>query len=207
MDARLARRLEARFGDRLLRPVTGRHDETEMRIAAADVPDVLRTLHDDDEFGFTVLADLCGVDTGEEMQVVYHLWTEPAITADWLRIIVDGLERDDPRCPSVTFLWKGAEWQEREAYDMFGINFKGHPDLRRILTHSQFVGHALRKDFPPGQRTPCTQTDDLPVVERAKKYAESMGIAHPQCAARAAPSDFLPACSPGAARWIRHRGR
>jgi NADH:ubiquinone oxidoreductase subunit C len=147
MDARLARKLEARFGDRLLRKVTGRHDETEMRIAAKDVPDVMRTLHDDPEFGFSVLADVCGVDTGSEMQVVYHLWTEPVITPDWLRVIVDGLDRDDPRCPSVTFLWKGAEWQEREAYDMFGIVFEGNRDLRRIYMPPDYTSFPLRKDF------------------------------------------------------------
>jgi NADH-quinone oxidoreductase subunit C len=147
MDARLARRLEARFGDRLLRRATGRHDETEIRIAAADVPEVLRTLHDDPEFGFTILADLCGVDTGEAMQVVYHMWTEPAITRDWLRVIVDGLDRDDPRCPSVTFLWKGAEWQERETYDMFGIIFEGNRDLRRIYMPPDYTSFPLRKDF------------------------------------------------------------
>jgi NADH-quinone oxidoreductase subunit C len=147
MDARLARRLEARFGDRLTRPVTGRHDETEFRIAAADVPDVMRTLHDDPEFGFTELADLCGVDTGMSMQVVYHLWTEPAITRDWLRVIVDDLDRDDPRFPSVTVLWKGAEWQERETYDMFGIVFEGYRDLRRIYMPPDYTSFPLRKDF------------------------------------------------------------
>jgi NADH-quinone oxidoreductase subunit C len=147
MDARLARRLEARFGDQLTRPVSGRHDETECRIAAADVPEVMRTLHDDPEFGFTVLADLCGVDTGMSMQVVYHLWTEPAITRDWLRVIVDDLDRDDPRCPSVTFLWKGAEWQERETYDMFGIVFEGNRDLRRIYMPPDYTSFPLRKDF------------------------------------------------------------
>jgi NADH-quinone oxidoreductase subunit C len=147
MDARLARRLEARFGARLLRPVAGRHDETEIRISAADVPEVLRDLHDDPEFGFTVLADLCGVDTGTDMQVVYHLWAEPAVTRDWVRVIVDGLDRDDPRCPSATFLWKGAEWQERETYDMFGIVFEGNSDLRRIYMPPDYTSFPLRKDF------------------------------------------------------------
>ena len=79
---------------------------------------------------FEFLADLAGVDTGDSMQVVYHLWSET--TPDWLRVIADGLSRDDPACPSVTFLWKGAEWMEREAYDMFGITFEGNRDLRRI---------------------------------------------------------------------------
>jgi len=65
------------------------------------------------------------------MQVVYHLWSP--MTSDWLRIIADGISRDDPRAPSATFLWTGAEWLEREAYDMFGIVFEGNRDLRRIF--------------------------------------------------------------------------
>jgi len=59
---------------------------------------------------------------------------------------------DNPSIDSVIDVWKGADWSEREAFDMFGIQFKGHPDLRRILTHSQFEGHPLRRDFPPGAR-------------------------------------------------------
>ena len=73
-----------------------------------------------------------------------------------------GCRREDPSIDSAIDIWKGADWSEREAFDMFGIQFKGHPDLRRILTHSQFEGHPLRKDFPPGQRTMCTETVDLP---------------------------------------------
>ena len=145
MDAALKRRLEARFGDRLTGPIQQRHDETEIRIGPGDVPDVMRTLHDDPEFGFQVLADVCGVDTGQEMQVVYHLWSDS--TADWLRVIADGLSRDDPRVPSVTFLWKGAEWMEREAYDMFGITFEGNRDLRRIYMPPDYTSFPLRKDF------------------------------------------------------------
>jgi NADH-quinone oxidoreductase subunit C len=109
------------------------------------VVDVLRILHDDHAFRFEVLADLAGVDTGEVMQVVYHLWSET--TPDWLRVIVDGLDRSDPRVPSATFLWKGAEWQERETYDMFGIVFEGNRDLRRIYMPPGYESFPLRKDF------------------------------------------------------------
>ena len=68
-------------------------------------------------------------------------------TPDWLRVIVVDLPRDDPRVPSVTFLWKGAEWAEREAYDMFGIIFEGNRDLRRIYMPPDYVSFPLRKDF------------------------------------------------------------
>jgi len=145
MDAALKRRLEARFGDRLLAPVYQRHDETEIRIGAGDVVDVVRSLHDDPDLRFTLLADLAGVDTGDVMQVVYHLWSDT--TTDWLRIVADGLSREDPRVPSITFLWQGAEWMEREAFDMFGIAFEGNRDLRRIYMPPDYNAFPLRKDF------------------------------------------------------------
>ena len=79
------------------------------------------------------------------LQVVYHLWSP--LSPDWLRVICDGLPRDDPRLPSVTFLWNGAEWAEREAYDMFGIIFEGNRDLRRIYMPPDYQSFPLRKDF------------------------------------------------------------
>jgi NADH:ubiquinone oxidoreductase subunit C len=79
------------------------------------------------------------------MQVVYHLWSP--LGSAWMRVIADGLSRDDPRVPSVTFLWRGAEWAEREAYDMFGIVFEGNRDLRRIYMPADYVSFPLRKDF------------------------------------------------------------
>ena len=133
------------FGDKLEDGVRQRADTTEITVAARNATDVLRTLHDDDRFRFEVLADLAGVDTGSEMWVVYHLWS--TTTPDWLRVIVPGLARDDPRVPSVTFLWKGAEWAEREAYDMFGIVFEGNRDLRRIYMPPDYMSFPLRKDF------------------------------------------------------------
>ena len=145
MDRNLKARLEARVGEYLRAPVYQRHDETEIRIDPGSVPEVLRTLHDALDMRFEILADLAAVDTGEVMQVVYHLWSP--MTSDWLRIIADGISRDDPRAPSATFLWTGAEWLEREAYDMFGIIFEGNRDLRRIFMPPDYTSFPLRKDF------------------------------------------------------------
>jgi len=145
MDRAFKSRLESRFGDVLTGPIRQRHDETEMRIGPGDVVATLTALHDEPAFDFRFLADLCGVDTGSVMQVVYHLWS--STTGDWLRVIADRLSRDDPRVPSATFLWKGAEWMEREAYDMFGITFEGNRDLRRIYMPPDYESFPLRKDF------------------------------------------------------------
>jgi NADH-quinone oxidoreductase subunit C len=145
VDRALKRRLEARFGDALTGPVRQRHDETEIRIGAGSVADVLRALNDEPELGFKMLLDLTAVDTGTHMQVVWHLWSPTS--SDWLRVIADGLSRDDPRVPSVVSLWPGAEWQEREAYDMFGITFEGNRDLRRIYMPPDYTSFPLRKDF------------------------------------------------------------
>lgn len=145
MDRALKARLEARFGPVLHGQAGQRLDQTEIRIGPGDLVDVLRALHDEPDLGFVVLADLAGVDTGREMQVVYHLWS--STTSDWLRVIVEGLSREDPRTPSATFLWRGAEWMERETYDMFGIVFEGNRDLRRIYMPPDYTSFPLRKDF------------------------------------------------------------
>lgn len=149
MDRRLAALLQEKVGERLLTPVRQRYDESEIRVALNDATDTLRTLHDDPSLRFEMLIDLCGVDTGEEMQVVYHL--SSSTSGDWLRVIVPGLDRAAPRIASATFMWPGAEWMEREAYDMFGIVFSDHPDLTRILMPEDWVGHPLRKDDDPSR--------------------------------------------------------
>jgi NADH-quinone oxidoreductase subunit C len=141
----LKRRLTERLGPQLLTAVSARHDTTEVIVGPGELASVMTTLHDDPEFRFELLADLAGVDTGLVLQVVYHLWSP--LSPDWLRVICDGLPRDDPRLPSVTFLWNGAEWAEREAYDMFGIIFEGNRDLRRIYMPPDYQSFPLRKDF------------------------------------------------------------
>jgi NADH-quinone oxidoreductase subunit C len=138
-------RIQELLAEHLLVPAVRLGDTIELVIPAGPVPTVLRTLRDDEALRFEILSDICGVDTGRTMQVVYHLWSP--LSPDWLRVIADGLSRDDPRVPSITFLWPGAEWGEREAYDMFGIVFEGNRDLRRIYMPPDYLAFPLRKDF------------------------------------------------------------
>ena len=138
-------RLDDRLGEHLVVPAEAMGDTIELVIESASVPAVMRILREDGDLRFELLADLCGVDTGLTMQVVYHLWSP--LSEDWLRVIADGLSREDPRVPSVTFLWPGAEWAEREAYDMLGIEFEGNRDLRRIYMPPDYLAFPLRKDF------------------------------------------------------------
>jgi len=79
-----------------------------------------------------------------------------------LRVKVALLEQD-ARCPSLATLWPAFDWQERETFDMYGIRFDGHPDLRRVYLYEEFVGHPLRKDYPKEKRQPLVRRDDLPI--------------------------------------------
>lgn len=98
---------------------------------------------------FNMLADICGVDRGPEeeprFEVNYHLFSTDRYHRARLKVL---LTEEDPRVQTVTTVWKTANWHERETFDMFGIIFEGHPDLRRILLPDDWEGHALRKDFP-----------------------------------------------------------
>ncbi|MBO8159486.1 MAG: NADH-quinone oxidoreductase subunit C [Thermosyntropha sp.] len=96
------------------------------------------------EFGFNYLANLCGVDYGEKFTMVYHVCRIP----ENLKVCVKAdIPRDNPEIDSLTCLWPAADFQEREVYDLMGIVFKGHPDLKRILLPEDFEGHPLRKDY------------------------------------------------------------
>jgi NADH/F420H2 dehydrogenase subunit C len=122
--------------------------EITLHLRAEDILPICRFLHDDPELSFDYLTDLCGVDDyphEPRFQVVYHLCAMK--TRRRLRLKVF-LPEGVPRISSVVSVWKGADWLEREAFDMFGITFLGHPDLRRILLTPDWEGHPLRKDYP-----------------------------------------------------------
>jgi len=109
---------------------------------------LLRFLKEEEEFACDFLTDLCGVDylpAVPRFQVVYHLYS--LNYKHRLRVKV-ALEESDPVVDSCVSLWAGADWHERECFDLFGIVFRRHPNLQRILLPTDFAGHPLRKDFP-----------------------------------------------------------
>ena len=115
-----------------------------LTVSAGAVVDICTFLRDDPALRFDYLMSLTAVDWTDRMEVVYHLYSIPMKHYLTLKIRTD---RDDPRAPSVCPVWKAADWQEREVYDMFGIVFGGHPDLRRILMEDDWEGYPLRKDY------------------------------------------------------------
>ncbi|CAK7255659.1 MULTISPECIES: NADH-quinone oxidoreductase subunit C [unclassified Shinella] len=123
------------------------YGELTLKTDGARVVELLTFLRDDVQCGFVNLVDICGVDwpaRAERFDVVYHLLSP----RQNVRIRVKVATGEDQPVPSACAVYPGADWFEREAYDMYGILFTGHPDLRRILTDYGFEGHPLRKDFP-----------------------------------------------------------
>ncbi|NOT49538.1 MAG: NADH-quinone oxidoreductase subunit C [Acidobacteria bacterium] len=123
------------------------YGEVTVTVPAGSILDVCWSLRS--KHGFDLLADLCGADRGPEedprFEVNYHLFSTTHYQRLRLKVL---LSEDDPKVGSVTSIWKTADWHERETYDLLGVVFEGHPDLRRILLPSDFDGHALRKDYP-----------------------------------------------------------
>ena len=150
----LAAALQAAVPD-ALKSVTVDRGEITVVVPAPGLPDLMRELRDRPELRFDMLIDVCGVDysafgdgawEGRRFAAVYHLLS---LAQNWrLRVRVFAPDDDFPVLPSVNDVWPAANWFEREAFDLYGIVFDGHPDLRRLLTDYGFVGHPFRKDFP-----------------------------------------------------------
>lgn len=121
--------------------------ELTVTVPASDIVQVLTTLRDDRSCQFVVLIDICGVDwpsRAMRFDVVYHLLSPRLNQRIRIKVHAD----DETPVPSVIGVYPAANWYEREAFDMYGILFSGHPDLRRLLTDYGFQGYPLRKDFP-----------------------------------------------------------
>jgi len=145
--------LRGKFGDCLPEPrVYG--DEVTVVVKAQELLAFMQSLRDEPSLCFETLIDVCGIDylsfgvgyEGPRYAVVYHLLSVEHNFR--LRVRTFCEDEDYPRVDSVIDLWPSANWYEREAFDLFGIVFEGHPDLRRLLTDYGFIGHPFRKDFP-----------------------------------------------------------
>ena len=111
------------------------------------ISDICSFLKEDEALRFDYLMSLTAVDWPDRFDAVYHLYSIPEKHYVTLKVKLD---KNHPSIASITGVWKAADWQEREAYDMFGIVFEGHPDLRRILLEDHWVGFPLRKDYTEG---------------------------------------------------------
>lgn len=151
---KLTENVRAVLGHQLSKVVTDLNELT-IECKSADLISVCKALRDTEGLKFEQLIDLCGVDyadygdgvwVGQRFAVVYHLLS---ISLNHrIRLRVFAADDDFPVLPSVVELWPVANWFEREAFDLYGLMFEGHPDLRRLLTDYGFVGHPFRKDFP-----------------------------------------------------------
>ena len=145
-------------------------DQPAVNVPAADLTAVLRFLKDDQ--GFDMLVDVAGIDwsllVSPRFSVVYHLLS--TTDHDYIRLAVDCPSDLAPEVPSSVELWPGANWHEREAFDMFGIRFTGHPDLRRILMWDAFRDHPMRKDYVEPDDYEWEPTPHGDVLAKARRH-------------------------------------
>lgn len=190
--------LQETLGERLVSVVTALEELT-IVVKAEDLVSVCMTLRDSDQLHFEQLIDITGIDyseygdsayEGPRFASIYHLLS---LKHNWrLRLRVYAPDDDFPVLESVIGVWDCANWYEREAFDLYGIMYTGHPDLRRILTDYGFVGHPFRKDFPlsgnvemrydPDQKRVIYQPVTIeprvitPRIVREDNYADSEGF-------------------------------
>lgn len=158
-DAGLLAKLEAAFPGKIAESGTSHGIETCI-LYRDDAPAIFTALHDNPEFAFNLLSDLTAVDfLGQEprFEIVYELYS---ITVNHRLQVKIRVAEDDAWVHTVSSVWKSGNWLEREVWDMFGIKFAGHPDLRRILMYEEFRGYPLRKDYPVAKRQPLVEERD-----------------------------------------------
>ena len=161
MSQSVVRAIAARFPDAVVSSHALHGDDTVV-LKREYLVEVCRFLRDDPEMDFKMPVDVCGVDylpRTPRFEVVYHLFSLRKRQRIRLKV---ALHEGDLEVPSVIGVWPGVDWFEREAWDMYGIRFAGHPDLRRILLYEEFEGHPLRKDYPQRGYQPLMPMPTLP---------------------------------------------
>ena len=147
------RRVLEKFSDAVLSRHCHRGDDT-IVVSREAIVEICGFLKTDPDLRFDLFLDLTAVDylpREPRFEVVIHLYSIPHGLRLRLKVPLEG---DDPEMDTLTTVWRGTNWFEREAWDMYGIRFRGHPDLKRILLYEEFEGHPLRKDYPIDKRQP-----------------------------------------------------
>ena len=147
MNNKILDRLKTKFTD-IISDASEFRGELTVVLPKERIVEVCRFLKEDDELRFNLLADLCGIDMytpTRRFGIIYNLYS---FTNKFRVRLKTFTEADHPKVPTVTGIWGTANWHERETFDMFGIIFEGHPDLRRMYMPDEFEYHPLRKDFP-----------------------------------------------------------
>ena len=171
------RKLKEKFGDQIVSMSSWRGDDMVV-VGKESLLSVVAFLRDDPELSYQFLVDIAGVDylthprpQLQRFAVAYHFLSMAFKHRVRIKVFV---APQDPGVPTLSALWKSADWCEREIFDQYGIKFVGHPNLKRILNHVEFVGHPLRKDYPIKKRQVLTATD--PLMDEMQKRLAFKGL-------------------------------
>jgi NADH-quinone oxidoreductase subunit C len=168
--------LKERFGAAILETHSSWGDETAV-VEPSKWRDVAQFLRSDPRMAMNLFVDLCGVDYPDReprIEVVCHLRSIQHNHRVRIKARIGDADGDGAELPSLVPVWAGANWFERETYDMFGVRFIGHPDLRRILLYDEFEGFPLRKDYPANRTQPLIPFRDM--VDKLPPFGPDMGM-------------------------------
>lgn len=179
MSKKLLERLQSQFGEAILETHSHFGDDTAV-VAADRWVEVATFLRDDPRCAMDHFIDLTAVDylnrQSPRYEVVVHLRSMEKLHRIRLKTRIDGKGDENPKLASLVGVWRGANWFERECFDMFGVEFEGHPDLRRILMYEEFEGHPLRKDYPAQRAQPLIPYREGVNNEKLPPFGERMGM-------------------------------
>jgi NADH-quinone oxidoreductase subunit C len=182
MSKLVLEKLHAKLGKNVLESHSDFGDDTAV-VDAGAWKEACRFLRTDAALDFDMLVDLCGVDypaRTPRMEVVLHLYSTTKKHRVRLKARVGDEDMDGAELDSITSIWPGANWFEREVFDMSGVKFRGHPDLRRILMYPEFQGHPLLKDYPAQKTQPLipyrTEEEAGLILEKLAPFREDEGM-------------------------------
>lgn len=174
MSQAVVDRLGTHFGERLLETSDAFGDH-EVVVADKEWDEIARFLRDDDELQMDHFIDLTAVDYPERASSRFDVLLLMRSSVNGNRIRVRTRIQEGQELPTLSDVWPAANWAEREVWDMFGIAFSGHPDLRRILLYEEFVGHPLRKDYPIDRAQPLVPYRDVEEIQKLPPFGIEEG--------------------------------